>query len=114
MKNIGKNFGVLLIVILSIIMTFNNIENHDIKYYFLFLSLCFVLLIIINRQLKIKNIIKENQLFLPIFFNTLTLIILSLIVMFINHEKSMFNLITVPTSILVTGITYYLLKTMQP
>lgn len=73
-----------------------------------------MLLIIINRQLKIKNIIKENQIFLPIFFNTLTLIILSLIVMFINHEKSMFNLITVPTSILITGITYYLLKTMQP
>ncbi len=29
MKNIGKNFGVLLIVILSIIMTFNNIEDYN-------------------------------------------------------------------------------------
>ena len=59
MKKIGINFVVILIVMLSIIITFNNIEEHDIKYYFLFLSLCFVLLIIINRQLKIKNIIKE-------------------------------------------------------
>ena len=107
MKKTGLNIVVLFTVFLSIYYTFNNILNINLKYYFILLSFFYIILLI-------RNIIKDNQVFIPVFANTFILVIISLICMFINHEKSVFNLIAIPVCILGAGTTYYLLKIMQP
>lgn len=114
MKKTGLNIVVLFTVFFSIYYTFNNILNINLKYYFILLSVFYIILLIINNELKKRNIIKDNQVFIPVFANTFILVIISLICMFINHEKSVFNLIAIPVCILGAGTTYYLLKIMQP
>ena len=89
-------------------------ETTSDKNYYAFTILILACIIFINKELKERKKIKKEQIFLPIFISTVSLVLLSLFYILINKETNIRVILSDVLLISLGGLIYYLLKTMKP
>ena len=89
-------------------------ETTSDKNYYAFKILILSFIIFINKELKERKKIKKEQIFLPIFISTVSLVLLSLFYILINKETNIIVILSDVLLISLGGLIYYLLKTMKP